>query len=143
MSIKLPDNRNALHTVLLERATGVEHVLFEREGRFCHFAVEYPHKEHIVCLRVDWRDLEDGDPTLDADIYENVEGAKGRKLPNREWHHTRLTATAPGEVRAYAFRFRDLALDLVARKTLSVSASVSAYIVDPDEQPLRGSIPES
>ena len=136
MPINLSDGRTAMRTVLVERSTGVEHVLFERPGRSCHFALDYHYRDHIISLRVDWRDLQDGDPTLDADIYETTHGQKGRKLPNREWHHTRLSPSAPDEVRTYAFIFRDLTLNLVARKTLSVGASLDAYIVDERGNPI-------
>ena len=137
MPIQLPDQRVAVRTVLVERISGKEHVLFERPGRSCHFAQDFRHGEHIVCLRVDWRDLWYLEPTLDADIYERGEGGhKGRRLPNREWHHTRLSPASEEDIRSYSFKFRDLELELIARKTLAASVGLSMYIVDQDGKPL-------
>ena len=124
-------------TVLIERIAGREHVLFERAGKYCHFSTDLVHDNHIIMLRVDWRDLWLGEPKLDADIYKKKsDGTKGRRLPNREWHHTKLVPRKPGDVSSYLFRFRDLELELIARKTLALTVSLSAYIVDGDESSL-------
>ena len=137
MPIPLPDGRTALRTVLIERKTGREYVLFERSGKYCHFVTDIEHGEYIIVLRVDWRDLLDSEPALDADIYRrNSDGQKGKRIPNVEWHHTRLEHCGAEDLRAYSVRFKDLELELVARKTLSLSASLSAYIVNEEGSPL-------
>lgn len=130
MSIQLPDGRTALKCVLINRLSGREEFLFEREGSLNHFAQDVVHEEYIIRLRIDWKDLREGEPTLDADIFQNVAGKAGRKLRNQDWHHTRLTPTTSSDIRAYQFQFKDLKLDLIARKSLAVSASLDAYIVD-------------
>ena len=130
MSIPLPDGRTVLRTVLIERRNASEHVLFERPGRFCSFAHDIEHDGHIVSLRIDWRDVIDGEPTLDAQIFEYRDGRRIRELPKRSWHHTRVTA--PGtDTRCYQFTFRGLELELVAKKSFAVSTSLDAYIYDP------------
>ena len=137
MPVQLSDGRVAVRTVLIERKAGREHVLFERPGRCCHFAEDIVHGQYIISLRVDWRDLWESEPTLDADIYvRGPDGRKGRRVRNQKWHHTRLDNLGPGDVRAYSFKFKDLDLELVARKSLAVTAGLSAYIVNEDSTPL-------
>ena len=130
MAFQLPDGRIALKTVLINRSSGREEILFELEGSLNHFAQDIAHGEYIIRLRIDWKDLWEGEPTLDADIFKNDAGKAGKKLRNQEWHHTRLTPTTSGDIRAYQFQFKDLKLDLIARKSLAISASLDAYIVD-------------
>jgi hypothetical protein len=130
MSIQLPDGRTALKCVLINLSSGREEILFEREGSLNHFAHETVHGKYIIRLRIDWNDLWEGEPTLDADIFQNEAGKAPRKCRNQDWHHTRLTPTTSGDIRAYQFQFKDLKLDLIARKSLAVSASLDAYIVD-------------
>lgn len=135
MAIKLPDGRTSLKTVLVDRSSGREIVLFEREGSRCQFAVDYPYNTYIIALRVDWGDLEKGDPVLDADIFLNAGGSRGKRIANAEWHHTRLTPTSSGDLRIYAFRFKGLTLELIARKSLALTVGVSACIVNQGTEP--------
>lgn len=130
MSIPLPDGRTVLRTVLIERRNNTEHVLFERPERFCSFAHEIVHEGHVICLRIDWRDISHGEPTLDAQIFEVRDGHRDHELPKRSWHHTRVTAQGT-DTQCYRFTFRGLELELIARKSLAVSASLDAYIYDP------------
>jgi hypothetical protein len=130
MAISLSDGRISLRTVLVDKSSGQEIVLFEREGRRCQFAKTIFHKDFEINLRIDWGDIEYGDPSLDADIYRIVAKGKRKRITNRGWHHTKVSFPAPGDIRSYRFCFQDLTLELVARKTLSTSIGFSVYIAD-------------
>lgn len=129
MTIDLGNGKCVLSMTLVDLSTGNEQTLFEREGSRCHFNDDVYFQNYIITLRIDWGDLQNEDPVLDADIYENVSGRKGKKLKNGPWHHT-LKEFDQGENRKiYCFSFQSLRLSLGARMTFGLSAKIDAILV--------------
>ena len=128
MSIDLGSGKRVLSMTLVDMDSGRETVLFEREGSRCHFNKEIHVEDYIITLRVDWGDIQNTDPVLDADIYLNVSGKSGGKLRNGNWHHT-FKEDASGNCRVYDFSFKNLKLRLGAKMAFSLSTSMDAIIV--------------
>ena len=88
MPIHLGNGKNILSMTLVDIGTGKEVILFEREGSRCHFYDDIDFDGYIITLRIDWGDIRNSDPMLDADVYINVSGNKSKKINTGKWHHT-------------------------------------------------------
>ena len=132
MPIDLGNGKSVLAMRLLDLSTGEETTLFEREGSRCHFRDDICFDHFIITLRVDWGDLRNTDPVLDADIYENISGQKGRRLRNGPWHHTTKNFFPEKNLAVYDFEFQELRLRLSARMTFALGVSMDAIIVGLD-----------
>jgi len=90
---------------------GEEEVLLQKTLRDgspsqCLFFDEFDVDGFAVQLRLDWNDLDqNGDPTLDADIYKN-----GQKvlLDRARWHHTPKILDGSEWVYSWSFRSKQL-----------------------------------
>jgi len=132
MAINLGNRKSVLAMRLLDISTGQETTLFEREGSRCHFHDDIYFDHFIITLRVDWGDLRNTDPVLDADIYESIAGQKGRKLRNGPWHHTTKNFVPEENLSVYEFAFQKLRLRLSARITFGLGVGIDAILVDSD-----------
>lgn len=134
MTIELGKSKCVLSVTLTDITEGTNYVLFHRENRACSFTEDIEYKDFIITLRIDWRDIQDGDPTLDADIYRILADGSRKKYKNgrKTWHHTSLTSVTEGNPRCYEFKFEDIMMRLLARKVFVSKASLSVYVVDPD-----------
>ena len=112
---------------------------YQLHGSRCTFTDEISHASCRITLRLDWGDLNDGEPTLDMDVVRIHEDGTTRKLRPKcnPSHHTRLSNLKPGSVepRYYDTEFEGLLLRLIARKTFATQVSLSAYVVDPQTPP--------
>ena len=129
MTIDLGDGKNVLSMTLVDVSTGKEKLLFEREGSRCHFNEDIHFESYIITLRVDWGDIRNTDPVLDADIYQIVSGKKERKLRNGDWHHTPKKLDPNSNRKIYDFSFGNLRLRLGAKMSFSSSVSLDAILV--------------
>ena len=94
-------------------------VLTTRPGSYCHFFDEFDTGEYRVQLRLDWRDRDLNDyPTLDADIYDRVNGKKVRSTSVLKAHHTRSVS---GDTREYVWHFEDVDLQIRVEVAWEVS----------------------
>src|SRR5207237_3928217 len=86
--MKLNESTEIISMSMIDADSGEEKLLFEREGRKCLFLPSFPFEKYMIQLRMDWDDMENGDPTLDADIW--TEDPLGKKdfLTKGPWHHT-------------------------------------------------------
>lgn len=104
--------------------------LFERIGSCCHFRDTFKYKNYFVQLRLDWSALDEhNEPTLDADIWTEI---NGRKVPKRKgvWHHTKKEVGSKTNQWKYTFKFENLELHLITKKTVAKSLTVKANIAD-------------
>ena len=129
MSISLEDGKSVLSMTIVDIDSGKEQVLFEREGRRCLFNDDIYFEGYIITLRIDWSDIRNTDPVLDADIYRNHSGQKGKKLRNGIWHQTEKQFDVKENRKIYEFVFNDLRLRLGAKMSFSVPASMDAILV--------------
>lgn len=54
-----------------------------------------------LILRIDWGDIKNGEPTLDADVYiKSKNGFEQYEFNKKVWHHTEI-----GSERVYTFNF--------------------------------------
>ena len=114
----------------VDLCTGKETPLFEREGSKCHFNDDLYLKDYIITLRIDWGDIRNTDPVLDADIYQNISGKKGKKLRNGNWHHTLKEFGENENRKTYEFSFQELKLRLGARMAFSLSVGMDVILVE-------------
>lgn len=129
MSIDLGKGKSVLSMTLVDLNSGKEMTLFERKGSRCHFNKDIYFENYIITLRVDWGDIRNTDPVLDADIYENVSGKKGKKLRYGTWHHTLKKLDVNENRKIYDFSFNHLKLRLGAKMSFSQSFSVDVILV--------------
>ncbi|MBI5048446.1 MAG: hypothetical protein HZB54_05840 [Deltaproteobacteria bacterium] len=129
MPIDLGNGKNILSMTLIDMNSGKEITLYEREGSRCHFHEDIYFEGYIITLRVDWGDMWNTDPVLDADIYQNVSGKKGKKLRNGNWHHTLKEFDANENRKIYDFSFNHLKLRFGAKMSFSLSLSIDAILV--------------
>ena len=128
MAIDLGKGKNVLSMTLIDLSTGKETTLFERQGSKCHFNEDIYFQNYIITLRIDWGDIRNSDPVLDADIYQNESGNKGEKLRNGHWHHTLKDFDEDDNLKLYYFSFDQLKLKLAAKMTFSLSVRMDAIL---------------
>ena len=114
---------------LVNLGTGKEVTLFEREGSRCHFYDDIYLDDYIITLRIDWGDIRNTDPVLDADVCRNILGKKGKKLKNGKWHHTLKDFDEMENRKIYEFSFRDLKLRLSEKMTFPLSLGMDVILV--------------
>lgn len=129
MPIDLGNGKAVLSMTLIDISNGKELTLFERESSKCHFHEDIYFGDYIVTLRIDWGDIQNTDPVMDADIYLNDSMKKGKKIKNGSWHHTVKKFDENENKKVYDFTFRDLRLRLSARMNFSLSLGMGAIIV--------------
>ena len=130
MPIDLGNGKNVLSMTLFDLRTGKETTLFEHEGSRCHFYKDICFENYIITLRIHWDDIKNGDPVLDADIYPNISGKKGKKkLRNGPWHHTLKEFDEIENRKIYDFSFKQLNIRLTAKMTFSLSVGMDAILV--------------
>lgn len=132
MPIKIDKNKYVLSMKLVNIDTNDEMLLFERKGSRCHFNNEIITDGYIICLRVDWGDIENSDPVLDADVYKNISGGKGKKIKGH-WHHTNKTYDPASNSIIYLFRFKNLQLRLMSKISVAIGVGLDAILVRDNE----------
>lgn len=132
--IRLSLEKSVLAVELFDLLSNKRLRTYQRQGSRCTFTDEIGHGPYRITLRLDWGDLNDGEPILDMDVVHVQEDGTIRKLrpKHNPSHHTRLSTLKPDAgLRAYDTEFEGLCLRLVARKTFATSVGLSVYIVDP------------
>ena len=137
MAIALGNGKNILSMTLIDLSSGKETHLFERSESRCHFLEDINYQQYIITLRIDWGDIRDTDPVLDADIFQNNNGKKGKRLKNGKWHHTLKQFDEQSNKKIYEFSFRDLKLRLSAQMTFSLAVGMDGIIIDLHQELLK------
>jgi len=114
--------------ILVDLLTGKEITLFEREGSRCYFYEDINFEDYTITLRIDWDDIRNTDPVLDADIYQSIPGKKKKKLRNGPWHHTLKDIDESSNRKLYDFTFNHLKLKLATTITFSLSVKVDGIV---------------
>jgi alpha-L-fucosidase 2 len=82
----------------------------------CHFFEPIETQTHTIRLRLDWSYISDGEPVLDADIFDKN---TGKKIPTEEsWHHTMKTLDPKSNEMLYQFEFNDYKANLTTVKNI-------------------------
>jgi hypothetical protein len=129
MPIDVLNGKTVLSISLIDLHTGKETALFERTGSRCHFNDDIFCEDYIITLRIDWGDIRNADPVLDADIYQNNSGKKGKKLKNGPWHHTLKEFNENENRKIYDFSFNHLKLKLSAKMAFSLPVGMDVILV--------------
>jgi hypothetical protein len=115
-----------VHVTLVDLDSGEEEVLFEIEGSRCHFKKWFTHGQFNVQLRLDWDDIANSEPRLDADIWTTDNGKKNF-LKKGEWHHTPIEFDKEGR-KIYPFKFQDLYIRLGILKTMATGFGIDVIL---------------
>ena len=116
--------------VFIDVNTNEESLLFEHTGSYCHFRHTTKYENYFVQLRLDWHDKDEhGEPTLDADIWTFVSGRK-ISVEKGSWHQTRKTIDEGSSQWLYIFKFKNLKLHIITKKTIAKSLTAKARITE-------------
>ncbi|MBW2631238.1 MAG: hypothetical protein JRC90_05665 [Deltaproteobacteria bacterium] len=130
MVIGIDKGKKVLSMKLMNIDSKEEMLLYEREGSSrCLFNEDILFGEYLITLRVDWGDIRNGDPVLDADIYKNISGRKKKKIRNGPWHHTKKEYDKHSNCLIYEFNFQKLILRLMSQTTFGIGVSMDAILV--------------
>ena len=69
---------------MIDCNAGNEEILYEREGSSCHFKKWFTYENYEIQLRLDWDDMRNGEPRLDADI-DIIDKDRREHLRKGEW----------------------------------------------------------
>jgi len=127
--MEIDDSTKIISVSMIDAKVGTESELFEREGSRCHFNEVFQFKDYFIQLRLDWDDLRNGEPTLDADIWKELPTGE-KRARNGEWHHTEKENNPEIDETVYTFEFQNLKLYLKTRKTVQKTVTACARIVD-------------
>jgi hypothetical protein len=137
-AIHLPLGKRVLAVELFDLNTNSKVATYHREGSRCTFTNEIPHGQFRLVFRLDWGDLDNGEPMLDMDVWRELEDGSLRRVPPKKnlSHHTGLSPLAEGTgTRLYDIEYEGLSLRLVAKKTFAISVGLSICIVDSNSKP--------
>lgn len=134
MPIQIGNSKNILSMKLVNIDNNEEMPLFERTGSRCHFNKEICFCDYIIYLRVDWGCIKNSDPVLDADIYRNISGSKGKRIKNGSWHHTEKRYDQDSNRIIYLFKFQNLQLRLMSQISVAMGVGLDAILVREDEK---------
>jgi hypothetical protein len=128
--MKLEESTEIISVSMIDVDTGEEKQLFEREGRKCHFRDPFSFGKYKIQLRLDWNDMEKGDPILDADLW--TEDSIGRKTPLKKgsWHHTKKQPNPLTGEHQYSFEFQNLTLNLKTKMTVGKKHKADILVND-------------
>lgn len=115
-----------ISVTLVDLDTGEEEVLYEIERkRRCSFKKPFSYKDYSIQLRLDWKDIANGDPMLDANIYDRNTNEEIRRGP---WHHTECKFDAHAGRKIYAFTFENIRLRLYIIRTMATSYQLDVVL---------------
>ena len=107
--------------------TGKKELLYEKERcKKISFKKVFPFEGYDIQLRLDWDDLVNGEPRLDADIRDKK---TGKMIKKGKWHHTDpIFDINEGRI-IYNFVFETLHLRLGVIKTMVIKFTANAVLV--------------
>jgi len=110
--------------------TNEEEVLYEREGSECRFAKEFSYENYEIRLRLDFKDIRNGEPVLDADIKDKTTGKFLETRRHPPWHHTEMEYEDQAGRKVYKFEFGDLRRLLYLIRNMAISFSGNLTIAE-------------
>lgn len=66
--MKIDNSTEIVSVTLIDILTREESKLFERPKSKCYFKKPFKFKDYYIQLRLDWSDVQEGEPVLDVDI---------------------------------------------------------------------------
>lgn len=126
--MKLNSSTQIISVELINIDDGEKSTLFERRESRCHFNEVFHFQGYFIQLRLDWADVRSGEPILDADIWTVTNGKKSF-LKKGGWHHTKKKLDEKTGKKVYTFRFKNLKLHLIAKKTMAKNFMISVDIM--------------
>jgi len=127
--MKTGNNIDIVECVLINLEDSSESKLFEREDSKCHFREGIHFGQYIIQLRLDWTDMRNNEPVLDADIYVKPKSSRS-KLRNGSWHHTVKRYNTEIDGCVYLFEFQSLRLRLSIRRKMAIALKSDVRIVE-------------
>ncbi len=128
--MKLDPGTEIKSVELVDINTNEKVSLFERIGSPCHFRNLIKYKNYFIQLRLDWNDRDKyGEPVLDADIWIEIQGKKSFERKG-VWHHTKKEEDPKTNQFKYIFKFKNLELHMITKKTIAKFLSAKANIAD-------------
>ena len=127
-TMKLNNSTRIISVQLINIDDGKESTLSERRGRRCHFNEVFRFQDYFVQLRLDWSDVRNGEPMLDADIWTKINGKKNF-LRKGSWHHTEKKYDEKIGEKVYTFKFKNLILRLITKKTMAKTYTIDTILV--------------
>lgn len=137
-TIKTKKPEEIIEIRLLNIKTGDEHLLHEKPERSggisrCSFMNDFTFGEYNVQLRLDWGDINDGEPILDGDIWTIDKMNKKHHLKG-SFHHTKKELDNETGRYVYTFKFNDdIELILGTKKTIRLTKQLR-YCVEGENE---------
>ena len=125
--MKLNESTEILEIKIIDVDTGKEYIPYEQPNRKQHFINTFRFENYNIQLRLDYSDIRNGEPTLDADIWIENESGKKDKIKGH-WHHTEKKLDNDSEFYVYKFKFKNFELNLITKKTLAKTVTVDTII---------------
>ena len=94
----------------------------------CRFAKEFSHGNFEIYLRLDFEDIRNGEPMLDAQIKDKTTGKFLETRRGPPWHHTEMKYEDQAGRKVYRFEFGDLRRVLYIIRTMEISFSADACL---------------
>lgn len=135
--MKIDDSTDIIKVVMININTGEEFELVEKPDSKCHFLEPFSFGDYRIQLRIDWSDIQHGDPVLDADIWTESNNKK-IKVKNEKWHHSFKEVDRSINQSVYIFKFENLQLCLTTRKTIGKMITSTSHITDSVEMKKNG-----
>lgn len=136
--IHLALGKSVLAVELFDQVRSERIATFHRKGKHCTFSAAIPHGDFELTLRLDWGETQEGEPTLDLDVVRITPDGARKKLKPKQipQHHSTLSSFLPSSdaPRSYDLEYQGLSMRLVAKKTFGLAVSLSAFVVNPDEE---------
>lgn len=138
--IRLTLGKFVLKVELFDLVKNEQIQTFHREGKHCTFSTAILHGDFELSLRLDWGDLQEGEPMLDLDVVRiTAEGIRNVLKPKQiPQHHTSLSGLPAGNdtPRTYDLKYQGLSLRIVAKKSFALTVGLDAFVVNPHENRL-------
>ena len=125
--MKLNESTEIVEIKIIDVDTGKEYIPSEKPDRKQHFINTFQFENYCIQLRLDYSDIRNGEPTLDADIWiESESGKKDKQMG--DWHHTEKKLDKGTKLYVYRFKFKNFELKLITKKTIAKTFTVDAII---------------
>ena len=130
--MRFNNSTQIISVTIINIADDTEEKLHEIKGSKCHFCKEFDYSDYLIRLRLDWKDIRNGEPTLDADIWRKPKSKKNclRKGP---WHHTEKKFDPSIGRYIYTFEFENLRLCLGTKITAAKDIICDVRILKPSQ----------
>lgn len=132
--IKIDGSTSIISVKLININDGAELELLEKVGSKCLFRDKFEYEGYVIQLRLDFNDIKNGEPILDADIWQKT-AKENIPLKNGPWHHSKKTYDKIMSRNIYIFEFQNLRLCLGTITTAAKDIHCKINIKLPNQKP--------